>query len=198
MSHPSRSRPWCPAWRGGKGVSHSRRSLPLSAQCGRVASALAGPYSREMRPVTAGPAERHGKKEPFLTGVMITIRIYKRMQFILFINIMMLVKSCKRAARKTKILRWFSIVFNRNLKSEWKHIAEGSERSHNTSGCRASCILLACLKYLCSYAAMSFLCRKHWFWQRETCNYLQMNKFNSTGTCRDLGAWIQDNCATHL
>lgn len=37
----------------------SRRCRLPSAQCGRVVSALAGPYSLETHPETAGPAGQH-------------------------------------------------------------------------------------------------------------------------------------------
>lgn len=56
-SHPSHSHPWCPVWHDDKGVFHSRRSPPLSAQCGKVASAPFGPCSQETLPETAEPAQ---------------------------------------------------------------------------------------------------------------------------------------------
>lgn len=61
--HPSRSRPWCPVWRDGKAVFRSRRCRPLSAQCGKEASALAGPYNLGTPPERAEPAWWHKRKK---------------------------------------------------------------------------------------------------------------------------------------
>lgn len=152
VSRPSRSHPWCPVWRGGKGVFHSRRSLPLSAQCDRVASALVGPYSPERHPETTGPAEKTAEK-PNL--------IYRPFSLMLYVVWEMSFMSeqhyTKRAARTNKILRRFPIsiqgifmeFYIRTGKQRFRQVTQHLELESITYSVSVCCKSLAAVSFLC-------------------------------------------------
>lgn len=115
---------------------HSRMCRLLSAQCGRVASALAGLYSLERHQETAGPPRqdsRNFKPQPMYRPSSQTSSDNNS-----FINTEnnnlkhLYAKEPKQTKAKRINLQSGNI---HGLLNEW-----GSERSHNISGLRELCI----------------------------------------------------------